>query len=128
MLLPRPEISTATRLGSRMVGRGPILRRIPRSCPAADRAAALPLFNSADLEHVFFCDAFQLIGHSLGTVPGNDHCHADPAVEGPRQFFRGDPSALLQQSEDGRQLPLISVYRRMSTFRNNPWNVLEKSA
>src|SRR5215207_905044 len=51
MLLPRPEIRTATRLGSRMMDRGPVLVRAPAARPAAHRAAALSALDRADSMH-----------------------------------------------------------------------------
>src|SRR5205085_3562260 len=48
MLLPRPEIRIATRFGSRIVGHGPVVVRVPAACAPADSAASVPFLDAAD--------------------------------------------------------------------------------
>src|SRR5436305_12140267 len=98
MLLPRPEIRMATRLGSCIVCRGPILCGIPASCRPCDGAAALTGFDPADLEHGFAC-AFEDGRHFICLLRRDDDGHTDPAIEGPRHFLCSDTPTLLQQRE-----------------------------
>src|SRR5689334_19599433 len=99
MLLPRPEIRTATRFGSRIVRRGPVLGRVPAARPAAHGAAALPFFDAADFEHLL-ARAFEQGAHCGHFAFRDDRDHADAAVEGPRHFPGGNPAALLKEAED----------------------------
>src|SRR3954447_19155091 len=96
MLLPRPEIRMATRLGSCIVCRGPILCGIPGSCRPCDGAAALTRFDPAELEHGF-ARAFENGRHLRRPFRRDNDGHADPAIEGPRHLLWSDPSSLLQQ-------------------------------
>src|SRR5690348_16394268 len=121
MLLPRPEIRIATRLGSRIVSRGPVLRRVPRAGLAVDGAAALTRFDAPDL-------------HGRGgarrarNFRRDDHGHADAAVERPRHLLGRDVPAALEEREDRRQLPALGIDYGVTTFRQNPRNILEKPA
>src|SRR3954470_791559 len=98
MLLPRPEIRIATRLGSRMVGRGPIPIAVPCAGLAADGAAATAFLDSSDLEDCL-ARALQIVRHAVRRFRRDDHGHADAAVEGPRHLLRRQASALLQERE-----------------------------
>src|SRR5438477_5613399 len=104
MLLPRPEIRMATRLGSRIVGCGRAF--------TCDRAPARALLDPPDLEHRLAgafeqrCDLRRLFGR-------NDHNHADAAVESPRHFFRRNSSALLKHRKYPRQVPALNFYDSM---------------
>jgi hypothetical protein len=121
MLLPRPEIRIATRFGSRIVGRGPVLWRIPRSRRACDGAAAPAFFDLPNPEGVkLFLNRFCILG-------GDDHNHPNAAIEGPRHFLGLEPSALLKKRENRGQVPPVNVYYRVAMIRKNPWNILEKS-
>src|SRR4051812_21553035 len=95
MFDPRPEIRMATRLRSRMVGGGPILGRAPCASAPADGAAARALFDAPDLEDGF-AGAFECCADRVGFASGDDHGHADAAVEGPRHFLGRDAPAALQ--------------------------------
>src|SRR5438270_12812022 len=103
MLLPRPEIRTATRLGSCIVGGGPVLRRIPGPGVAANGAAAWAAFDPADLKHVFFSGALQLTRDGAGRIRRDDHGHTDAAVERARHLFGRDPAAQLEELENCRK-------------------------
>src|SRR6185295_18252302 len=104
MLLPRPEIRIATRFGSRIVGRGPVLARAPCSCRSVDGAAPLAFLDAADLERGLAGALERVV--DLGRILRRDQdSHSDTAVEGPRHFFRSDPPARLQRCENGGQLP-----------------------
>src|SRR4051794_23759750 len=127
MLLPRPEISTPTRLALRIVGRGPIPGGIPAAGLACDRAAALPGFDPADPGHGL-AGVFEGCGDLVGLIGRNDDRHADAAVECPRHLLRSDLSCVLQQSEDLRVFPTVNFYDSMAVSGQNPWNILEKSA
>src|SRR6185437_15109390 len=104
MLLPRPEIRIATRFGSRIVSRGPVLRGIPRAGLAVDGAAARALFNATDLEDRLL-EAENRVSDGLHLAFVGDHRHSDAAVERARHLLRSDSAALLQEREDRRQLP-----------------------
>src|SRR5579884_3972522 len=127
MLLPRPEIRTPTRRGSCIVRRGPVLGRVPRAVLAFHRAAAAAGFDSSDLEDAL-AGAFEVPRDFIQLVRAIDHGHADAAVERARHLFRSDASCILKQREDRRQSPPISVYDRVAAIRQNPRNILEKSA
>src|SRR6185369_4066073 len=122
MFEPRPDISIATRLRSRIVGCGPVLIRGPRACLAGDRAAVFACFDAANFERV------EHAGNRTGLAGRDDHRHADATVEGPRHLLGRKASPLLQQSEDGRQVPEIRSYLGMGAVRQNSRNILEKSA
>src|SRR6478672_13212130 len=98
MLLPRPEIRIATRLTSRIVGRGPVLRSVPRAGLAVNRASARALLDAADLQHRFAC-TFELGGHGGGKLRSDDQHHADAAIERARHLVGSNRAALLEQSE-----------------------------
>src|SRR3954452_25387145 len=127
MLLPRPEIRIPTRLGSRIVGRGPVLRRIPSACLAADGAAARPLLDFADP-----CDLFAFAVERLldrfALASADDNHHADPAIEGAGYFSRSNVAALLKKTKNVGRVPSSCIYNGMATFRQNPRNILEKPA
>ena len=127
MLLPRPEIRIATRFGSRIVRRGPILGAPQVPAWPQTVQPRWPAFDPADLEDRF-ARAFERAVTASVACRRNDHRHADAAVEGPRHFFRGDPAALLQQREDRRQLPALRIDHGMAAIGQNPRNILEKSA
>src|SRR5579884_2803941 len=127
MLLPRPEMRMATRFGSRIVGHGPVLRGVPGARVSVDGAAAGALFDAADLEHRL-AGALKRRGECLCLFGSDDRGHAYAAVEDPRHFFRSDVSALLEQREDRRQLAPAGIYVGMAAIRQNPRNILEKSA
>src|SRR5690242_17190396 len=105
MLLPRPEIRIATRLGSRIVRRGPIRGRIPASCRPADGTPSRALLDPTDLEHGL-AGTFERRADLCGGVAMHDHSHAHPAVERARHFFSSYPTAALQLAENLRQLPV----------------------
>src|SRR5260221_7046320 len=111
MLLPRPETRMATRFGSRIVGDGPVLGRVPGTRLAAHGAAAMPLLDAANLG----C-AVERGGNSLRKAGFDDHRHADPAVKRSRHFLGSDPPASLQQGKDRRQFPTTDIYHRMAIF------------
>src|SRR5678816_4691452 len=92
MFEPRPEISTATRLRSGIVGGAPAAVR------SGHGAAAPPSLDPADLEHRL-AGAFERCADRSGVRPGDDGGHPDPAIEGPRHFLRGDRPARLEHRE-----------------------------
>src|SRR5687767_4646862 len=98
MLLPRPEISTATRrLSAMVVGRGPVLAGAPGVGRTANGTAALARFDLADP-----VDGLASLGERLRDgvrIGGDDGDHADAAIEGPRQFAGLDSAARLQEGE-----------------------------
>src|SRR6185369_8621114 len=104
MLLPRPEIRTATRFESRMVGGGPAFAR--------DRAAALPGFDAADAKDGF-SSPVERSCDPIGLRFAHDQSHSDPAVERARHFLRHYSPARLEFGEDGGKLPQIHVDDRM---------------
>src|SRR5206468_11380592 len=101
MLLPRPEIRMATRFGSRIVRRGPILRGVPCSGSAGHRAAARTFFDPPYLKHLFV-DFAETARNAVRLLSSDDHGHADAAIERPRHLLRSDPACLLEECEDGR--------------------------
>src|SRR5574338_1114351 len=128
MLLPRPEIRTATRFGSRIVRDGPVLGRSPGPRAAANGAASSALLDAADLEHSLHLVRVQPLEKRVRFAGIYDPRHSDSAVEGARQLLRADPAARLQQREDRGELPFVSIYDRVVVLRRNPRNILEKSA
>src|SRR4051794_19438624 len=119
MLLPRPEIRTATRFGSRIVGRGPPL--------AGDRAAAPAFVDSPDFDRKF-TSFFQRAVDVARTFGRHDVDHANSAIERARHFLRSDPASRLQHGEDRWELPRANIYGRVAIIGQNPRNILEKSA
>src|SRR5437763_16549383 len=99
MLLPRPEIRIATRLGSRIVTGGPILSGVPRARRATHVAASLAKFDPPNLDDSF-SSSFESIGHGVEFVGLDDRDHADPAIECAGHFFRRDVPGLLQRLDD----------------------------
>src|SRR6185312_3501485 len=127
MLLPRPEMKMATRFGSRIVGRVPVLRGVPRASLSMNGAATLTLFDAADLQHRLAC----ALKHRLDCIcllGSDDHGHAYAAVEGSRHFLRSNVPALLKQRKDRRQFASAGIYVGVAPIRQNPGNILEKPA
>src|SRR5918993_2721553 len=90
MLLPRPEISTATRFGSR------IMRCCPAVVRAVHRAAPRAFFDLPDAEHGLAC-SFECCGY-IFRLAGADHDnHADAAIERPDHLLRLDGSAIAEK-------------------------------
>src|SRR5437773_4224330 len=108
MLLPRPEIRMATRLGSRIVRRGRAF--------TCDRAPAHALLDPPDLEHGL-AGAFEQRCDLRRQFGRNDHRHADAAVESPHHFFGGDLSTGLKHHEYPWQVPALSFYDGMRAGR-----------
>src|SRR6185369_9266796 len=100
MLLPRPEIRTATRFESRMVGGGPALAR--------DRAAALPGFDPADAKDGF-PSPFERSRDPIDLRFADDQGHSDSAVERSRHLLRRYSTARLEFGEDGGKVPQIHI-------------------
>ena len=94
---------------------------------ACDRAAALARFDRADAEDRL-AGRFELAATTVRIVGCDDHGHADAAVEGARHFVRRDVAAFLEQGEQRRQRPAAGIDDGVATVRQNPRNILEKSA
>src|SRR5687768_10200253 len=127
MFEPRPEISTATLLRSAMMGGGPVFAGAPSAVRAADGAAGLARLDAADTVRGFACRT-ELFDHLRGIGVADDGNHADAAVEGPRQLRRFDRAAGLEESEQRRKRPIVSIYDSVAALRQNPRNILEKTA
>src|SRR5687767_11022204 len=109
MLVPRPEIRMATRVGSRMVAGGPLVIRTPAAGGAAHRAATLAVFDCADAVNRLAAPR-QGLGGSIGFGLGDDGHHPDAAVESACHLGCGEGSTLLKASEDRRQGPGCHIY------------------
>src|SRR5688572_30350916 len=97
MLLPRPEIRTATRrLSAMVVGRGPGVARAPGFSFALDGAAALAWFDLADPMDGF-ASLGERIRHGVHVGGGHDGDHADAAIERARQLAGFDRAAGLEE-------------------------------
>src|SRR5829696_6377420 len=127
MLLPRPEIRIATDFGSRIVGDGPVSRRIPAACASLDRAATFAGLDPADAEHDLSC-TFERNRDLVGLLLGNHDGHADSAIEGSRHLLRLEVTAFLEKRENQWESPAVRIYDRVAAFRQNTRYVLEKSA
>src|SRR5215472_2534045 len=125
MLLPRPEIRMATRLGSRIVGSAPVPGRAPAAAAAVHRAAARSLFDPADLEPVLVPERRS---YGLALVRFDDQHHSNSAVEGPRHFLGLDLPSGLELGEDRRKQPRVRIDVSMAAIRQNPRNVFKKPA
>src|SRR5689334_5580410 len=121
MLLPRPEIRTPTRRGSRIVGGRPAFLGVPATGTAADGAAPRTSFDAADFEYLL-AGSLKRFSHAPSQTLRDDRDHADAAVERACHLFRRDPSTQLQKGEDRRQLPTICIYDGMAAIRQNPRN------
>src|SRR5438552_2537686 len=115
MLLPRPEIRMATRLGSRIMCRGPFSGRVPRSGTPPNGAAPLPRLDTPDFEDGL-ARTFECIGDGRNLTGADDHRHSNAAVEGARHLFRRDSAALLEEREYARQLPPAGIYHSVAIF------------
>src|SRR5262245_45928431 len=104
MLLPRPEMRTATRFESRMVGR-------ESSC-GANAAAAQARLDAADVEYRL-ARGFERVSNTVRLAAADDGDHSDPAVEGAHHFLGRDLPAGAEFGEDRGQGPPIGVYHRM---------------
>src|SRR4051812_37694990 len=109
MFEPRPEISTATRLRSGIVGRGPAAVRPGHSAPA------LPRLDSTDASNRF-PRALELRGHLIRYRSSDDHDHPDAAIEGAYHLLRFDVAAFLQQLEKSGER-LIKSYKCVAIVR-----------
>src|SRR5690348_3042417 len=99
MLLPRPEMRIATRFGSRIVRRGPVLGRVPGPRLTGNGAAAGAFLDAADFE-CSLAAALEQARHLSRKLRSNHDGHADSAVKRPRHFLGGDVAAFLQERED----------------------------
>ena len=82
----------------------PRRRSTCRLCRATVQPRAA-FFDPADLEDASRPHLRAQRVTSSRLVGGNDHRHADAAIEGPRHLLRRDAAALLKQREDARQMP-----------------------
>src|SRR5688572_28854327 len=121
MLLPRPEMSTATRFGSRIMRCGPAVVR------AVHRAAARAFANLPDAENGLAC-RLKRCGNAMRFSGANHDNHTNAAIERPDHLLRLYCSALAEKLENGRQLPCAAVDEGMPIGRQNPRDVLQQPA
>lgn len=86
-------------------------------------AAFLTGLDAPDLEGRL-APAFEGADHSLRFFWSDNDRHPDAAVEGARHFLRPNPPARLEERENLRQGPSISIYDCVAAFWHNPWNIL----
>src|SRR5689334_10438441 len=127
MFEPRPEIRTATRARSAMMGRGPGVTRAPRIRSAGDGAALLTGFDRADDAGALACFG-QCRAHCLRLGRRDDRDHADPAVEGPRELARLDVALCLEEGDQRGLGPCAGVDPGMETLRQDARNIFEQPA
>src|SRR6187399_2423016 len=130
MLLPRPEISTATRrlsLSSGIVLGRPVFCRGPASSNSADRAAARTALDNSDYAGLF-ASRFQSSDHGLRIGGRDNGHHSNSAIERPCHLLRRDRTAFLQQGEERGEFPLASVDHGTAVLRKHAGDVFEKSA
>src|SRR5918993_1957170 len=120
MLLPRPEMSTATRFGSR------IMRCCPNVVRALHRAAARAFFDSPDAEHRL-ARSLECCGDIFRLAGANHDNHADAAIERADHLLRLKGSALAEKLEYGRLLPGAAVDEGMAIGRENPRDVFQQA-
>src|SRR6476659_1133385 len=124
MLEPRPEIKTATRAFSAIVGSRPALAGAPGAGAALDRAAAFAGLDGADVEDRF-AGPLECFGDTASITCTDNRDHADPAVEGAGQLGWLDRAARLEECEQAGQGPKIGIDDRVAIVRHNPRNILE---
>ena len=89
-----------------------------------DGAAHIARLDHADAEHGFAC-SFQILRYVVGLLGADDCDHADPAIEGTRQFARLDCATGLKEGEQAGQGPGVGIYDRVAAIGQNPRNILE---
>src|SRR5579859_5645005 len=116
MLLPRPEMRIATRLGLRIVGDGPILSGVPNASLAFHSAAAGAFLNPANRKYGF-TRTLEIRDNAGDFIGRDNHCHSNPAVERAGHFLRRNSPTFLEQDENAWQRPAANINDGMAMFR-----------
>src|SRR4051812_23420170 len=127
MLEPRPEISTATRTGSAMMGGAPCLPRGPALRRSGDGTATLAGLDGANREDSF-SSSFKFFSYVLHITAGNQKHHADAAVESTGELAGLDIPLGLQEGHQPRLQPGPGVDLRMQPLRQHPRHILQQAA
>src|SRR3546814_640746 len=108
MLVPLPEMRTATFARSGKMYRLPVFTRGPDFHLALNGAALVARLDRPDHEDRL-ADCFQFALKRGGIVRGDGENHADAAIEGSRHLGRLDVALRLEESHQARLRPCTGV-------------------